>query len=90
MSLRNYPIDAFNLEMQLTLTDTSRLVAGHPGLQLVPSAGSVEVGWLPDAQAELRILHVPPLSSAKFTSLPHAACAGFALLPHPARPHKQL
>ncbi|PRW57855.1 ligand-gated ion channel isoform A [Chlorella sorokiniana] len=42
LSMRNYPVDEFHLETQLTLTDTSRLVAGHPGLQLVPSGVSVE------------------------------------------------
>ncbi|PRW57551.1 ligand-gated ion channel [Chlorella sorokiniana] len=42
LSMRNYPFDTFHLEQQLTLTDTSRLVAGHPGLELVPSAVSVE------------------------------------------------
>ena len=44
--MRNYPVDSFNLETQLTLTDTSRLVAEHPGLQLVPSAASIEVRYL--------------------------------------------
>ena len=43
LSLRNYPYEAYSMEQQLTLTDTSRLVAGHPGLELVPSAVSVEV-----------------------------------------------
>lgn len=43
LSLRNYPYDDSTLETQLTLTDTSRSVAGHPGLQLVPSAASLKV-----------------------------------------------
>ena len=54
LSMRNYPFDVFVLETQMTLTDTSKSVAGHPGLQLVPSAVSLEVraawdriGWVP-------------------------------------------
>lgn len=44
MSLRNFPYEARDLEMHLTLVDTWSAVPGHPGVKLVPSAVSLEVG----------------------------------------------
>lgn len=71
MSMRNYPWDTFQLETQLTLTDTSRLVVGHPGLRLIPSAASLEVRTS---------------SKAGDASLPVRCSRAFVRRPHPALP----
>ena len=98
-SLRNYPVDSFNFVWQLVLTDTSRSVAGHPGLQLVPSAASVEVrhqsaGGRREKSVSQKLAAAAPHVQARSNRAarkPQPACnrpAGSTFRTYHRRPHK--